>query len=112
MSRAREGFIEIIAMGELQGGFVVAASHGSSGVPGNCAYFAATWQTGGVWDVDSGGDTNQDLTPGEGGLMVEADIINVAEGVNYSIPVTALDNFFAVDQVAHTSLGACPRIGI
>ena len=74
-------------------------------MPNDCAALAAAWQPGGAWDADSGGDANQDLTAASGGLMVEADIINVSEGINFSIPVTALDNFFAANEINHVSPG-------
>ena len=105
LSRAREGFIEIIDMGEVTGGFIAAGDHGISGVPENCSAFETAWESGGVWHEESGGDVSENLLPVTGGLVVEADIINVAEGVNYSIPVVALDNFFAEDQIAHVAPG-------
>jgi hypothetical protein len=106
LSRAREGFIEIIEMGELQGDFIAAAAHGfNSGVPADCAAFEAAWLNGGVWDAASGGDINQDITAGSGRLMVETDIINVAEGINYSIPVIALDGFFTPGSINHADPG-------
>jgi hypothetical protein len=106
LSRAREGYIEIIEMGELQGDFIAAADHGFNfGVPADCAAFEEAWVTGGAWNTESGGDVNQDLTPGTGGLMVETDIINVAEGINYSIPVIALDDFFASETINHADPG-------
>ncbi len=102
LSRAREGFIEILEMGELQGEYAAYAHHSSgSGIPANCAAFEVAWQAGGVWDVD----ISEDVQPGSGGLMAEADIINVAEGINYSIPVVALDGFFAEDSIAHFNPG-------
>jgi len=86
MSRAREGYIEIIEMGEFQGDFVDAANQDFFGSPNDCNAFVEAWDHGGVWDVESGGDVS-------------------LEGINYSIPVVALDNFFAEDQIAHVAPG-------
>lgn len=91
--RTREGFIEIIEMGELQGDAAESAQ-AVNGMPGNCQFFETAWQEGGLWHEASGGNSQQDLAPASGGLMAEVDIIQVGEGANYSIPVVALADFF------------------
>ena len=101
VQRVREGFIEIIEMGELQGDAADAADS-VNGVP-DCQFFESAWQTGGIWHEDSGGDINHDLAPASGGLMAEADMLDVSSGVNYSIPTVALVGFFADGEMAHVS---------
>lgn len=100
--RTREGFIEIIEMGELQGDAAESAQ-AVNGMPGNCQFFETAWQEGGLWHEASGGNSQQDLAPASGGLMAEVDIIQVGEGANYSIPVVALADFFADDAVIHAA---------
>jgi hypothetical protein len=100
--RTREGFIEIIEMGELQGDAAESAQ-AVNGLPGNCSFFETAWQEGGIWHESSGGNSQQDLAPASGGLMAEVDIIHVGEGVNYSIPVVALADFFADETVNHAA---------
>ena len=100
--RTREGFIEIIEMGELQGDAAESAQ-AVNGMPGNCPFFETAWQEGGLWHEASGGNSQQDLAPASGGLMAEVDIIHVGEGVNYSVPVVALADFFADDTVIHAA---------
>jgi hypothetical protein len=100
MSRAREGFIEIIEMGVLEGELAAAAVDQWTGMTGGCALLTDTWNEG-VWTTD----TNHDLTPITGGLMAEADIIDVAQGINYSLPVVALEEFFAEGSIHHKAPG-------
>ncbi|KAA3638044.1 MAG: hypothetical protein DWP95_13435 [Proteobacteria bacterium] len=100
LQRTREGFIEIIEMGELQGDTADFVKQ-INGVPKNCSALDNAWQEGGQWHEASGGNVNQDLAPVSGGLMAEADLIHVASGVNYSIPVVALADFFAEGTIAH-----------
>ncbi len=101
MSRVREGFIEVIDMGGISGNFASAVDQGTVGVPANCAALQSAWESGGVWHEESGGDVNENLLSVTGGLVVEANIVDVVEGLNFSIPVVALANFFAEDQIAH-----------
>ncbi|WP_188364420.1 hypothetical protein [Marinicella pacifica] len=100
MSRAREGFIEIIEMGVLEGELATAAVDQWTGMTGGCALLTDTWNDG-EWTTD----TNYSLTPITGGLMAEADIIDVAQGINYSLPVVALEEFFAEGSIHHTEPG-------
>ncbi len=105
LSRAREGFIEVIEMGELTGEVAGFVSQFNAGVPADCGRIIEAWTLDGIWDEPSGGDVESDVTEVTGGLMVNADIINVAEGINFSVPVVALDGFFAEGTIAHTSPG-------
>lgn len=101
LQRLREGFIEIIEMGELLEDSYQAALN-INGIQ-NCTYFYEAWQEDGIWHEASGGDVHHDFAPVSGGLMAEADIIHVTSGANYSIPVVAFADFFADDTMAHIS---------
>ena len=105
LGRSREGFIEIIEMGELTGEAAAFVNQGNVGVPDNCAGIEAAWQSNGIWDVASGADLNENINPSTGGLMAEANLINVAEGINFPIPTVALSDFFADGSIAHTDPG-------
>jgi len=105
LSRVRTGFIEIIEMGQLTGDVNSYVAQGNNGAnndsPPSCEAIEAAWQPGGIWDEASGGDISEDMLPGTGGLMAEANLINVAEGINFSIPVGALGGFFTEGTVSH-----------
>ncbi|MFV0544536.1 MAG: hypothetical protein ACK5L8_12725 [Marinicella pacifica] len=100
MQRVREGYIEIIEMGVLEGELASAAVATGYGNPSDCMLLQDTWNSG-EWTTD----TNHSLTPVTGGLMAEADIIDVAQGINYSLPVVALEEFFAEGSIHHTEPG-------
>jgi len=105
LQRTREGFIEIIEMGSITptSPAFSAANHGSLGVPANCTYFEQAWQENGLWDEPNGGNSQTGLSPATGGLMAEAQIIDVNEGINYSIPTFALGGFHADGTIAHVN---------
>ena len=105
LSRAREGFIEVVEMGELTGELADFVDQGTVGVPENCAGIVEAWSSGGIWDESSGGNVEESMTAGSGGLMAETNVINVAEGINFSIPVVAFEGFFADDTIAHANPG-------
>lgn len=107
LQRTREGFIEIIEMGDLNpgSGSAFATDMGNVGVPANCSHFESAWDEDGIWHEGSGGDTQAELLPGSGGLLTEAQIIDVNAGINYSIPTIALDGFLSVDNIVHASPG-------
>ncbi len=101
LSRAREGYIEILEMGELTSEFAAAVDIGSDGVPEDCDLLELAWQDNGQWSEDplSG------LTAVSGGLSASADLINVREGINYSLPVVALADFYPNETIKHVDVG-------
>ncbi|HSC11534.1 MAG TPA: hypothetical protein VLC97_11220 [Rhodanobacteraceae bacterium] len=102
--RTREGFFEIIEMGE-----VVDQASGSSrtleaitpvnGLPPGCAQIHAAWAAGGYWRANPG----IDLLPPAGGVYGAGGIVDVAEGTLYAYDATAVDGFSDVAQ--HTGPG-------
>lgn len=101
VSRVKEGYIEILEMGEFppENQFYAAADLGTNGLPADCTVFQEAWEDGGTWSNNQ----QRDIEPPSGGLMATADLINVGEGINYSIPVTALADFFPDSESFHVS---------
>lgn len=100
LDRTREGYLEIIEMGETDNAFDVdpsgstvglqtAITH-SGGVPSNCTLVQNGWKTGGVF-LAGGADPLNNPT---GGLMGTATVMNVDEGTDYSYDPTALNDFY------------------
>ena len=104
LSRTREGFFEIIEMGE-----VVDQANGSrktleaimpvNGKPPGCAQVQGAWASNGYWKANSG----IDLLPPAGGVYGAAGIVNVAQGTLYAYDAMAIDGFTDVAQ--HTGPG-------
>ena len=82
LDRTKEGYIEIIEMGNLTGATAASITHSSAGVP------ACT-------GLSSSGTAPTDLVPGNGGLFGGVTLINVLAGEDYSANATALANFSA-----------------
>jgi hypothetical protein len=80
LDRTREGYAEIIEMGDVIGSTAVAATH-VSGVP-PCTLSALTAPTA---------DAN--TVPGSGGLFGSMTLINVLKGEDFGYDPTALDGF-------------------
>jgi hypothetical protein len=102
-ARTREGFFDVIEMGEVTDAAqhtLTAITHDASGAPASCEQIHAAWSApGGYW----GQNAQTDLAPPGGGLYGAESIINVAEGLMYTIDATAIDGFSNVIQ--HTGPG-------
>jgi hypothetical protein len=104
LARTREGFFEIIEMGE-----VVDQASGSpktleaitpvNGVPPGCAQVRDAWAASGYWTTN----VSTDLLPPAGGLYGAAGIVDVAQGTLYAYDATAIDGFS--DVVQHSAPG-------
>lgn len=103
LTRIREGYIEIIEMGGLVGAPEAWADHGRVGVPASCQQFASAWQPGGIWHEPSGGDRHEHMVVGIGGLMADAQLIDVAQGISYAFPAVTLADFWGEGQFAHAA---------
>jgi len=103
LSRTREGFFDVIEMGEVTDAAqhtLTAITHDENGVPASCEQIHAAWSApGGYW----GQNAQTDLAPPGGGLYGAASIINVAEGLMYTVNATAVDGFSTAIQ--HTGPG-------
>lgn len=81
LDRLREGWIEILEMGEIaQPGAVAALTHNAAGYPANCGAVEPA--------LASGGGA---VGPPGGGLSGTLTLINVANGVNFAVKAEALD---------------------
>ena len=91
LGRTREGFVEIIEMGVVADQKIIDAVtfDPATGQPADCSLVASYWAEGGPWDVDP----NTGMSGLSGGLMAEANIINVDDGVEYSQTLTVLEEF-------------------
>lgn len=105
LSRTREGYIEVIEMGEVTNAskYTLSAITHSAGVPSNCAQVTGAWASGGYWQFDS----NVDIAAPAGGLMGAATIVDVARGTVEAYLPDAIAQFFAAGSPAiHTGPGA------
>jgi hypothetical protein len=104
LARTREGFFEVIEMGE-----VVDQASGSpktleaitpvNGTPPGCAQVRDAWAPSGYWTTNA----KTDLLPPAGGLYGAAGIVDVALGTLYAYDATAIDGFS--DVVQHSAPG-------
>jgi len=95
-ARGAEGHFEMIEMGILQfgtgaGALADEATHGSNGVPANCARLVAAWD-GGVWAQNDEPWINSPT----GGLFGSAAVVDVANGTMLAYNPEAIDGFFDV----------------
>jgi hypothetical protein len=112
LDRTREGYIEIIEMGQVEDfftmqqgsstqtiSFISAITH-SSGVPADCGAVRKAWASGGIFNSSFGNE----LSSPSGGLFGSGTLINVGQGTDYSYDPVPLD-FFTV-EVNHTAPGS------
>jgi len=102
LSRTREGYVEIIEMGTVTNDHQQTLSkitHGSSGIPSSCSQVVMAWASGGYWTTDAA----TDIGPPDGGLFGAESIINVGEGLLYTVNAVAIDGFSLIVQ--HTPPG-------
>lgn len=94
VERTREGYLEIIEMGDLSGVVAAAATHTSAGVPADCAVVRA--------DASSASGT----LPATGGLYGFNTLINVEAGLSTTVDAVALDDFWLGGQGSYTTTGS------
>ncbi len=123
-TRMRQGHIEVLEMGDL-GGIPAANATHDDGVPVNCAYFTAQWETQAptTWLGESGGRVDRpnpgkglhDVYPpgsgyidevddrlyfnnhgGAGGIYGGATIVNVSAGLAYTYNAEAINGFYTI----------------
>jgi hypothetical protein len=99
LDRTREGFFEIIEMGEVidQGtgsAKTLEAITPVNGTPPGCEQVRDAWENGGYWTTNA----TTDLLPPAGGLYGAAGIVDVAQGTLYAYDATAIDGFSEVVQ--------------
>ena len=98
IARTREGYFEIIEMGEVVNGThntLEAITQDATGRPADCEQLSEAWTgTNGYWAINP----QTDLTPPGGGLYGAESIINVGEGTMYTVNALAIDGFSDVVQ--------------
>lgn len=101
LDRTREGYFEMLEMGDITNVTAIAAAkHNSAGVPANCAYFEAN-------------DLNlaTQMTAPTGGLYGAASLVNVRAGTDFSYDAVALADWSPA-TVQYTPAGSVlPQIG-
>ncbi len=101
VERTREGYVEIIEMGEVVDNPALGwITHDSSGVPANCAAVRARWAAGGAWATNP----TLDLGVPGGGMYGYGVLINVADGTDATYDAIALDDFSST--ILHTNPGS------
>lgn len=96
-ARTREGHLEVIEMGKLSGSSAQAATFTLQNGrlhPRACAQLLDAWRPAGYWVADASTDV---AAPG-GGLYGNATVVDVADGVVFTLPATALDGFSVRSQ--------------
>lgn len=96
IARTREGYFEIIEMGEVVNGThntLDAITQDATGTPANCEQLTEAWVSG-YWLTNP----QTDLAPPGGGLYGAESIINVGEGTMYTVNALAIDGFSDVVQ--------------
>lgn len=96
VSRTLEGYIELIEMGTVtntNNKSLAALTHGSGGVPANCAQLVGAWATSppGYWTAGGG---TPDLSAPSGGLFGSGTIVNVGLGTVEGYNADAVDSFW------------------
>ena len=82
LDRTREGYVEILEMGNLSGSAAVAITHQATGTPASCPFVqGATVNLGSI-------------SAPSGGLSGTATLINVANGMDFTTNAEALDDVF------------------
>lgn len=110
-ARTREGYLEIIEMGEVietSNKLASSATHvaGSPQTPKDCSVLTKAWGSGGVWKTGA----NTDISAPTGGLYGYATLLNINDGTDVTYDAIALDAFSNV--VGHTDPGnILPSLG-
>jgi hypothetical protein len=117
LDRTREGYIEVIEMGEIDPALSIPKGSGTgtilvetavthvSGTPADCAAIRNAWATGGAFTT-----TTAYITPPGGGIYGNAALINVDQGFDYGFDPTTLASWS--DRAWHTEPGSLlPTLG-
>jgi hypothetical protein len=111
LTRAREGYVEMVDMGSLQIGtsatqLAEEATIGANDLPANCQALVLAWTPPtGAWHLSP----SADMTAPGGGLHGSAAVIDVAAGSMFSYTATALTRFYTGEVPAgglHSSPGS------
>jgi hypothetical protein len=101
--RTRDGYFEVIEMGEVINAgqrSLNDISAGSDGIPANCLRIESAWAAGGYWAQNS----EIDLTPPGGGVTTTVTLVDALQGSMYAYQAQAIDGFSSIVQ--HTVPGS------
>ena len=90
LERTREGYLEMIEMGVVNGTQAAAATHNGAGVPANCNGLVNNWAVGGTWAINFA--VNIELP--SGGLYGAETIVDVANGTMHANNADAIEGFY------------------
>jgi len=88
--RTREGYVEMIEMGEVGEPFASNATHNAAGTPKSCGVLVDAWSPGGAWANNS---ANAISIP-NGGLYGAGTIFDVANGTLHAYNADAIEGFY------------------
>jgi len=89
------GFIEVIEMGNISP--ITIGQHGDE--TSYCSLIEEAWSEAGPWSQDP----LQGVNPVAGELQITTELINVADGFSFNVPVTLLADFYPEGLRLHTS---------
>lgn len=115
LSRTREGYFEMIEMGEVtdnQNLSLTNITHGANGIPANCVAIERAW-----WPAGSAnpfttywtGNALIDMAPPQGGLFGAASIVDALDGTMLGYDADALEAFSDIPQ-HHSPLQTLPTL--
>lgn len=100
LDRTREGYLEVLEMGDVTNATAITAATHVNGVPGNCAYFETNDSTLGT-----------QMTAPSGGLYGGMSLINVRSGSDFTYDAVALDQWSPATVQYTPSNSVLPTIG-
>ncbi|MCB1583965.1 MAG: hypothetical protein R3E90_13515 [Marinicella sp.] len=100
MARARQGFVQIVELGTVEGSLANAANP-NDGTPTDCSQLENAFINGGVWE----NDPNDFIGPAVGGLSAEMSITNPFEDTVSKYAAIALDGFYEPGGFNHINPG-------
>ena len=100
LDRTREGYLEVLEMGDVTNTTAIFSAKHVAGVPSNCAYFEANDATLGT-----------QMTPPTGGLYGAMSLINVRSGSDFTYDAIALDQWSPATVQYTPSNSLLPPIG-
>lgn len=118
ITRSLVGHVEVIEMGVLGNADAASttafnpaiwATHGSNGVPANCAGLVTAWSvnsgTAGTWLNTAGASEDTQVTGPTGGLYGVANMLNNSDAAAYGMEAAAIADFWAGNTSHHEEPG-------
>lgn len=100
LDRAKEGYIEVIEMGNVRDSYSLPNGILLRNALSDCASLNEAWAPGGIFTRSGGAE----MVPPSGGLFGSASLIDVPTGIDFSTEPTALAGVFSIAR--HTPPGS------